>query len=214
MASLNASITSTGLISSGDASGVLALQTNGANALIVNANANVTVSNSLFVSGNSVQPLVSGTSQNTTSGTSIDFTSIPSWVRRITVLYNGVSTSGSSALIVQIGAGSIIATGYTGTGTGYSSGSGTVSTITGSSVTYAGGGGGATYNGGTPRRGNYAGVGYMYDKENDVFYAQQPFSSWVLNTNTWLWESPVPYPNDGESYFWNEEDRNWNLIEK
>jgi hypothetical protein len=68
-------------------------------------------------------PLVSGTAQASTSGTSIDFTSIPSWVRRITVLYNGVSTSGSSALIVQIGAGSIIATGYTGTGTGYSSGS-------------------------------------------------------------------------------------------
>lgn len=63
-------------------------------------------------------------------------------------------------------------------------------------------------------RGNYAGIGYMYDKENDVFYAQQPFSSWILNPNTWLWESPVPYPNDGESYFWNEEDRNWNLIEK
>jgi hypothetical protein len=47
-----------------------------------------------------------------TSGTSIDFTSIPSWVKRITVMFAGVSTTGSSGVQVQIGSGSITASGY------------------------------------------------------------------------------------------------------
>lgn len=56
--------------------------------------------------------MVTSTAQNTTSGTAIDFTSIPSWVRRITVLFNGVSTNGVSTAQVQIGAGSITTSGY------------------------------------------------------------------------------------------------------
>lgn len=61
-------------------------------------------------------PVVSGTSQASTSGTSIDFTSIPSWVKRITVMFNGVSTSGTSALIIQLGdAGGFETTGYSST---------------------------------------------------------------------------------------------------
>lgn len=56
--------------------------------------------------------MVLSTAQNTTSGTSIDFTTIPSWVKRITVMFNGVSTSGTSATIIQIGAGSVTTTGY------------------------------------------------------------------------------------------------------
>ena len=44
-------------------------------------------------------------------------------------------------------------------------------------------------------RGNYAGIGYTYDKENDVFYAPQPYPSWILNKSTWLWEAPVVMPN-------------------
>jgi len=56
--------------------------------------------------------LTSGTAQNSTSGTSIDFTSIPSSVKRITVMFNGVSTSGSSDPLVQIGSGSVTTTGY------------------------------------------------------------------------------------------------------
>ena len=56
--------------------------------------------------------LTSGTSQASTSGTSIDFTSIPSWVKRVTVMFNGVSTNGTSNIQVQIGAGSIDTTGY------------------------------------------------------------------------------------------------------
>ena len=73
-------------------------------------------------------PLVSATAQNSTSGTSIDFTGIPSWAKRITIMYNGVSTSGSAALIVQIGSGSVVTTGYSGTGTGYSGASSGAST--------------------------------------------------------------------------------------
>ena len=56
--------------------------------------------------------IVSGTSQASTSGTSIDFTSIPSWVKRITVMLNGVSTNGSSQLQIQIGNGSFSTSGY------------------------------------------------------------------------------------------------------
>lgn len=58
--------------------------------------------------------LVSGTTVASTSGTSIDFTSIPSWVKRISFMFNGVSTSGTSFVILQIGAGSVDATSYVG----------------------------------------------------------------------------------------------------
>jgi hypothetical protein len=56
--------------------------------------------------------IVSGTAVASTSGTSIDFTGIPSWVKRITVMFSGVSTNGTSNPIIQIGAGSVDATGY------------------------------------------------------------------------------------------------------
>ena len=53
-----------------------------------------------------------GTNTASTSGTSIDFTSIPSWVKRVTVMFNGISTTGTSDVIIQIGAGSFVTTGY------------------------------------------------------------------------------------------------------
>ena len=56
----------------------------------------------------------SATAQNSTSGTSIDFTGIPSGVKRITVMMNGVSTNGASNYQIQIGAGSVTTTGYSG----------------------------------------------------------------------------------------------------
>jgi hypothetical protein len=60
------------------------------------------------------QPLTLATAQNTTSGTSIDFTGIPSWAKRITIMLNGVSTNGTSSLYIRIGdSGGIEATGYT-----------------------------------------------------------------------------------------------------
>lgn len=58
--------------------------------------------------------IYSGTAVASTSGTSIDFTGIPSWVKRITVMLNGVSTNGSSPLQIQIGAGSVTTSGYLG----------------------------------------------------------------------------------------------------
>lgn len=58
--------------------------------------------------------ITSGTAVATTSGTSIDFTSIPSWVKRITVMFSGVSTNGTSLIQVQIGAGSYATSGYLG----------------------------------------------------------------------------------------------------
>ena len=62
--------------------------------------------------------------------------------------------------------------------------------------------------GGTPLRGNYAGIGYTYDTEKDVFYAPQPFPSWTLSSN-YLWEAPIPIPDDGKNYYWNEESKVW-----
>jgi hypothetical protein len=56
--------------------------------------------------------LTSGTAQASTSGTSITFSSIPSWVKRITVMFNGVSTTGTSAIQIQVGSGSVTNTGY------------------------------------------------------------------------------------------------------
>lgn len=78
------------------------------------------------VANNVNSAIVSGTAVASTSGTSIDFTGIPSWVRRITVMFNGVSTSGTSAKIIQLGdSGGVETSGYTGTGTVVGNGSGT-----------------------------------------------------------------------------------------
>lgn len=66
--------------------------------------------------------------------------------------------------------------------------------------------------GGTPLRGNYAGIGYVYDAQNDVFYAPQPFPSWTLNTKTWSWDCPVPQPVDGKIYNWNESNQSWDEV--
>jgi hypothetical protein len=62
--------------------------------------------------------IASGTAVASTSGTSITFTGIPSWVKRITLMFSGVSTSGSSNYLVQIGDGSVNTTGYSGVGSG------------------------------------------------------------------------------------------------
>jgi hypothetical protein len=92
---------------------------------------------------NKVQQLTSGTAVATTSGTSVDFTGIPSWVKRITVLLNGVSVSSNATLIARIGAGSIVTSGYRSTGSLY----GGVNTTTGESITsgFLVGGGDAGY---------------------------------------------------------------------
>jgi hypothetical protein len=67
--------------------------------------------------------------------------------------------------------------------------------------------------GGTPFRKNYAGIGYTYDETRDAFIAPKPFNSWVLNEDTCLWESPIPYPQDNNKYKWNEQTKSWDLTE-
>lgn len=63
--------------------------------------------------------------------------------------------------------------------------------------------------GGTPLRGNFAGIGYTYDSVNDVFYPEQPFASWSLNTTTWTWMPPSNPPQDGKMYSWDESTLSW-----
>jgi hypothetical protein len=113
---INASTTSTaGLVYNADASGILQLQSNGVTGLTVEANASVTVNTTLQTPNGRVEPLVLGTAQTTTSGTNIDFTGIPVWAKRITVMLNGVSTNGTSGLIAQlIVAGTPVTSGYIG----------------------------------------------------------------------------------------------------
>ena len=67
---------------------------------------------------------------------------------------------------------------------------------------------------GRPLRGNYAGIGFTYDKANDVFYSPKPYPSWVLNNSTWLWEAPNPMPTDGKAYKWDEAKTLWIEVTK
>lgn len=60
-------------------------------------------------------------------------------------------------------------------------------------------------------RKNYAGKGFIYNAEIDGFVPEQPYSSWTLNSNTGLWDSPVPYPDDGQLYIWDEAALAWVL---
>ena len=63
--------------------------------------------------------------------------------------------------------------------------------------------------GGTPFRKNYAGIGYTYDEARDAFIAPKPYDSWILNEDTCIYQPPVPIPNDGKHYSWNEDAQNW-----
>ena len=72
--------------------------------------------------------------------------------------------------------------------------------------------------GGTPLRGNYAGIGYTWDEDNNIFYGKKPYASWVLNTTTATWHSPIgDAPDDLTDeekaafthYVWNEGTGAW-----
>ena len=64
-------------------------------------------------------------------------------------------------------------------------------------------------------RGNYAGIGYTWDEDNNIFYRKKPYASWVLNTTTASWHSPIgDAPDLGEEsdthrYDWNEDTGAW-----
>lgn len=98
------------------------------NNIVLDSSGNTTISGATTISGNavvtgtlqangvtgSVYPLVSGTAQASTSGTSIDFTGIPSWVKRVTVMFSNVSTNGTSEKLIQLihSSGTVVTSGY------------------------------------------------------------------------------------------------------
>ena len=72
--------------------------------------------------------------------------------------------------------------------------------------------------GGTALRGNYAGIGQVYDEDNNIFRGKQPYASWTLNKTTASWDAPTPMPSsvdgDGkpEAYEWNETTKAWDKV--
>ena len=85
--------------------------------------------------------------------------------------------------------------------------------------------GGQHKNGGTPLRGNYAGIGMTYDEDNDIFISKKPYASWVLNVAEARWQSPAgdaPALTDEQTsqntanthrwvYNWNESGQSWDI---
>ena len=71
---------------------------------------------------------------------------------------------------------------------------------------------GVHINGGTPLRKNFAGQGFIYDKQRDAFYTPSPYPSWTLNETTCQWESPMARPESG-FYKWNEEKLTWDEVD-
>ena len=70
--------------------------------------------------------------------------------------------------------------------------------------------GGVHANGGIPLNKNYAGIGYSWDGIG--FAAPQPYPSWTLDKETYLWTAPVAMPTDGKPYSWNEDSKSWDEI--
>ena len=82
-------------------------------------------------------------------------------------------------------------------------------------------------NGGTPFRGNYAGIGYIWDEDNNIFWPKKPYASWVKDTTTAQWKSPIgdapALTAEQESqntanthvwdYVWNEDNQSWDLTD-
>jgi len=99
-----------GLKTSADASGVLEIQNNGVTSLTV-------APSGISVPEGSIKPLVSGTAVTLTNQTNVDFTAIPSWVKRITYMFDGVSLSGTDSPLIQLGYGATpayVTSGYSG----------------------------------------------------------------------------------------------------
>lgn len=119
--------TNNGASISSAADGLIEIKTGtgaGTTAISIDASQNV------VFSGNVSGVIKSGTAVASTSGTSIDFTGIPSTAKRITVILSGVSTSGTSDVIIQIGAGSIEATSYAGLTNRLTAGGNNISSFT------------------------------------------------------------------------------------
>lgn len=63
--------------------------------------------------------------------------------------------------------------------------------------------------GGTPLRGNFAGIGYTYLEAEDIFMPPKPFESWVLDVECACWVAPVDMPDDDKEYSWDEDSTSW-----
>jgi hypothetical protein len=68
--------------------------------------------------------------------------------------------------------------------------------------------------GGLALRGNYAGIGYIYDATLDAFYPPKPYPSWFIDAKTCTWYPPVPRPDDYNAWAWNEKKLGWDLVPK
>ena len=140
--SINASTSGGGgVIVTSDATGNLNIQSGGSTVFAVTstgvavtgtlaATGAITGSSTVAGSTGILYPLTSGTAVASTSGTSIDFTGIPSWVKRITFMLSGVSTSGTSDILIQLGSGSVTTTGYVSTNTGFTGAAGSTRSST------------------------------------------------------------------------------------
>lgn len=60
-------------------------------------------------------------------------------------------------------------------------------------------------------RKNYAGIGYSYDAMLDAFIPPKPYPSWLLNTETCLWQAPIPMPDNTHAWQWDEQTQSWYL---
>ena len=132
-----------GLKANADGSG--AIQVGGSDAITISAALNTTFAGTAAVPTGTLYPIVSGTAVASTSGTSINFTDIPSWVKRITIMFQAISLNGSSIPMVQIGAGTTPeTTGYLGSVSSITTGVATESSTTGFKVFTSGSGAAAT----------------------------------------------------------------------
>jgi hypothetical protein len=119
-----------------------------------------------------MQRIASGTAVNSTSGTSIDFTGLPAWIKRLTITLSGVSTSGASNQLFQLGtSGGVVSTGY---------------------------GGGATTTGAGTANANYtAGIGCTLNGAGDIKHGQIVFSLHNASTNLWVATGVLAMSNGG-----------------
>jgi hypothetical protein len=119
-----------------------------------------------------MQRIASGTAVNSTSGTSIDFTGLPAWIKRLTITLSGVSTSGASNQLFQLGtSGGVVSSGY---------------------------GGGATTTGAGTANANYtAGIGCTLNGAGDIKHGQIVFSLHNASTNLWVATGVLAMSNGG-----------------
>ena len=67
--------------------------------------------------------------------------------------------------------------------------------------------------GGTPFRKNHAAIKYVYDEDRDAFIPPTPYTSWILNEETCQWNAPIIRPDDDKHYRWDEDAKNWGMVE-